>query len=158
MVGFQCNFWQITLSFSAGKHQQLVVSNMLLIRLAIFTKNFQFSLLHLHLFANSYEHIQQIPVQGAKKTSETSQIVQSVMQDYQYDLSHLLPVCNLLVQGPKITYNYCLSRRSGLLWWFTLNFVHFKFINTLSQQTWYFLIFFNANICNLILLFSSQSL
>ena len=24
-----------------------------------------------------------------------SQIVQSVMQDYQYDLSHLLPVCNL---------------------------------------------------------------
>ena len=35
-----------------------------------------------------------------------SQIVQSVMQDYQYDLSHLLPVCNLLVQGPKITYNY----------------------------------------------------
>ena len=33
-----------------------------------------------------------------------SQIVQSVMQDYQYDLSHLLPVCNLLVQGPKITY------------------------------------------------------
>ena len=40
-----------------------------------------------------------------------SQIVQSVMQDYQYDWSHLLPVCNLLVQGPKITYNYCLSRR-----------------------------------------------
>ena len=36
-----------------------------------------------------------------------SQIVQSVMQDYQYNLSHLLPVCNLLVQGPKITYNYC---------------------------------------------------
>ena len=30
-----------------------------------------------------------------------SQIVQSVMQDYQYDLRHLLPVCNLLVQGPK---------------------------------------------------------
>ena len=24
------------------------------------------------------------------------------MQDYQYDLSHPLPVCNLLVQGPKI--------------------------------------------------------
>ena len=23
------------------------------------------------------------------------------MQDYQYDLSHLLPVCNLLDQGPK---------------------------------------------------------
>ena len=44
-----------------------------------------------------------------------SQIVQSVIQDYQYDLSHLLPASNLLVQGPKITYNYCLSRRSGLL-------------------------------------------
>ena len=26
-------------------------------------------------------------------------------------LSHLLHECNLLVQGPKITYNYCLSRR-----------------------------------------------
>ena len=45
-----------------------------------------------------------------------SQIVQSVTQESQYDLSHLLPVCNLLVQGPKITYNYCLSRWSGLLW------------------------------------------
>ena len=61
-----------------------------------------------------------------------SQIVQSVMQDYQYDLSHLLPVCTLLVQGSKITYNYCSSRRSGLLWCFTLNFTHFKFINTLN--------------------------
>ena len=40
-----------------------------------------------------------------------SQIVQSVMQDCKYVLSHLLPVCDLLVQGPKITYNYCLSRR-----------------------------------------------
>ena len=39
------------------------------------------------------------------KLVRQSQIVQSVMQDYQYDLSHLLPVCNLLVQGPKITYN-----------------------------------------------------
>ena len=28
------------------------------------------------------------------------------MQDRQYVLSHLLPVCNLLVQGPKIPYNY----------------------------------------------------
>ena len=50
------------------------------------------------------------------KLVRQSQIVQSVMQDYQYDLSHLLPVCNLLVQDPKITYNYCLSRWSGLLW------------------------------------------
>ena len=62
-----------------------------------------------------------------------SQIVQSVLQDCQYVLSHLLPECNLLVQGPKITYNYCLSRRFYvLLWCFTLNFVHFKFINTLN--------------------------
>ena len=34
-----------------------------------------------------------------------SQIVQNVMQDCKYVLSHLLPVCDLLVQGPKITYN-----------------------------------------------------
>ena len=40
-----------------------------------------------------------------------SQIVQSVMQDCQYDLSNLLPECKLIVHGPKITYNYCLSRR-----------------------------------------------
>ena len=41
----------------------------------------------------------------SNKIVRQSQIVQSVTQDYQYDLSHLLPVCNLLVQGPKITYN-----------------------------------------------------
>ena len=41
-----------------------------------------------------------------------SQIVQSVtMQDCQYILSHLLPVCNLLVHGTNITYSYCLLRR-----------------------------------------------
>ena len=67
-----------------------------------------------------------------KKLVRQSQIVQSVMQEYQYDLSFLLPVCNLLVQGSKITYNYCSSRRSGLLWYFALNFAHFKFINTLN--------------------------
>ena len=46
-----------------------------------------------------------------------SPIVQSVMQDCKNVFSHLLPVCrfcgvdgNLLVQGPKITYNDCLSR------------------------------------------------
>ena len=33
--------------------------------------------------------------------------MQSVMQDSQYDLSHLLPVCDLLVQGPKITFTVC---------------------------------------------------
>ena len=43
------------------------------------------------------------------KLVRQSQIVQSVMQDCQYVLSHLLPVCNLLVQGPKIAYSYCLS-------------------------------------------------
>ena len=57
-----------------------------------------------------------IVLQNFGKLVRQSQIVQSVMQDYQYDLSHLLPVCNLLVQGPKITYIYCLSRRPGLLW------------------------------------------
>ena len=41
------------------------------------------------------------------KLVRQSQIVQSVMQDYQYDLSHLLPVCNLLVQDPKITITVC---------------------------------------------------
>ena len=41
------------------------------------------------------------------KLVRKSQIVQSVMQDCQYVLSHLLPVCNLVDQGPKITYNYC---------------------------------------------------
>ena len=40
-----------------------------------------------------------------------SQVLQSVMQDCQYVLSHLLRECNLFVQGPKISYNYCLSRR-----------------------------------------------
>ena len=33
-----------------------------------------------------------------------SQIVQSLTQDCQYVLSHLLPVCNLLIQDPKITF------------------------------------------------------
>ena len=37
------------------------------------------------------------------KLVRQSQIVQGVMQDCQYILSHLLPECNLLVQGPKIT-------------------------------------------------------
>ena len=37
------------------------------------------------------------------------QIVQSVMQGYQYVLSRMLPVCNLLVQGPKVT--YCLREQ-----------------------------------------------
>ena len=35
------------------------------------------------------------------KLVRQSQIVQSVMQDCKYVLSHLLPVCDLLVQGPK---------------------------------------------------------
>ena len=42
------------------------------------------------------------------KLVRQSQIVQSVMQDYQYDLSHLLPVSNLSVQGPKkLTITVC---------------------------------------------------
>ena len=104
-----------------------------------------------------------------------SQIVQSVMQDYQYDLSHMLPVCNLLVQGPKITYNYCLSRRSGLLWCFTLNFIlnnYVEFIlNSLIRWTskrdnfifsaptfvtWYFCV--PRKVCNMIPLFSQKNI
>ena len=46
-----------------------------------------------------------------KKLVRQSEIVPSAMQDCQYVLGHLLPVCNLVVQGPKITYNNCLSRR-----------------------------------------------
>ena len=46
-----------------------------------------------------------------KELVRQSQIVQSVVQDCHYVLSHLLPVYNLLVQGSKITYNYYLSRR-----------------------------------------------
>ena len=39
-------------------------------------------------------------------SSETiSDSTSSVMQDCKYILSHLLPVCNLLVQDQKITYN-----------------------------------------------------
>ena len=103
------------------------------------------------------------------KLVRQSQIVQSVMQDYQYDLSHLLPVCNLLVQGPKITYNYyCFSRRSGLLWCFTLNFVHSKFIHSWTSKrdifnfsapifvTWYFC--FPRKVCNMIPLFSQKNI
>ena len=45
-------------------------------------------------------------------TSETISDSAEVMQDCHYFSSHLLPVCNLLVQGPKITYNFCLPRRS----------------------------------------------
>ena len=39
------------------------------------------------------------------KLVRQSQIVQSVMQDCQYVLSHLLPECHLLVQGPKKNLN-----------------------------------------------------
>ena len=75
-----------------------------------------------------------VPFSGFRyKLVRQSQIVQSAMQDCKYILSHLLPVCNLSVQGIKTTYNYCLSRRfSILLWCFTLNSVYFKFIDTLN--------------------------
>ena len=43
-----------------------------------------------------------------------SQIVQSVMQYCQYVLSYLLPECNLLVHGPKITYNNLLFVKAVL--------------------------------------------
>ena len=44
-----------------------------------------------------------------RKLVRQSQIVQSVTQDCQYGVSHLLPVGNLLVQGPKIANNYFLK-------------------------------------------------
>ena len=49
---------------------------------------------------------------GKEELVIQSQILQSVMQDYQNDLSHLLPVCNLLVQGAKITYNITVCQDS----------------------------------------------
>ena len=71
----------------------------------------------------------------------------------------ILAVCMFHVciffEGPKITYNCRLSRRLWfLLWCFTLSFSHFKFNNTLKQQTWQFSS--SRQLCNLILLFSSQ--
>ena len=58
------------------------------------------------------------------KLVRQSQIVQSVMQDCQCVLSHLLPVCNLLVQGQKITYN------------------HYYFVNTVLNFTVVFFVKF----------------
>ena len=96
-----------------------------------------------------------------------SQIVQSVMQDYQYDLSHLLPVSNSFVQGPKKTYitvcqdgqGYC-----GVLHWISLilnslirwtskrdNFI----FSTPTFLTWYFC--FPRKVCNMIPLFSQKT-
>ena len=68
-------------------------------------KKTQSKTLFTHRVAHSALRLVSIGAQYLKLVRQ-SQIVQSVMQDYQYDLSHLLPVCNLLVQGPKITYNY----------------------------------------------------
>ena len=95
-----------------------------------------------------------------------SHTVQSVMQDYQDDLSYLLPVCNLLVQGPKITYNIitvCLDGQGycGVLRW--ISFIsnslihwtsnHYNFIfSTPTFVTWYFC--FPHKICNMIPVFS----
>ena len=52
--------------------------------------------------------------QKQNKPVRQSHIVQSFMQDCKYVSSYLLPVCDLLVQGPKITYDYCLSRKAVL--------------------------------------------
>ena len=75
------------------------------------------------------------------------------MQDCQYVLSHLLPECNLLVQGPKITYNtVCqdgFKLNCGVLRW--ISFI----LNSLIRDNF---IFSTPNICNLILLFFTQSL
>ena len=94
-----------------------------------------------------------------------SQITQSVLQDCQYVLSHLMPECNLLVQGPKITYIYCLSRRSGLLWWF-MSFILNSLIRWTSKRdnfifstpTFVICYFcFPRKVCNMIPLFSQNT-
>ena len=97
-----------------------------------------------------------------------SQIVQSVMQDCQYVLSHLLPVCNLLVQDPKITYNYwCqdgFKLYCGVSRWisFILNSLirwtgkrHNFIFSKPTFVTWYFC--FLRKVCNMILLFSQKA-
>ena len=50
---------------------------------------------------NQSEHLSKQTLYHLKLVRQ-SQIVQSVLQDCQYVLSHLLPECSLLVQGPKI--------------------------------------------------------
>ena len=50
------------------------------------------------------------------------------MQDCQFVLSRLLPVCNLQLLFVKTVLLF-------FLWCFTLNFVNFKFIDTLKSQS-----------------------
>ena len=90
-----------------------------------------------------------------------SQIAQSVMQDCQYVLSHLLPACNLLAQGSKICQDgfkfYCVLRwisfiLNSLILWSSKrdNFIS----STPTFVIWYFC--FPRKVCNVIPLFSQK--
>ena len=94
-----------------------------------------------------------------KKPGRQSQIVQSVMQDYQYDLSHLLPVCNNNLQLLFVkTVRYC-----GVLRWISLILNSFTrwtskrdnfILSTTTFVTWYFC--FPRKVCHMIPLFSQK--
>ena len=102
-----------------------------------------------------------------KELVRQSQIVQSVMQDCQYNLSHLLPVCNLLVQGPKkLTITVCQDGQGYCGDWrwilFILNSLirwtseHDNFIfSTPTFVIWYFC--FPHKVCNMIPLLSQKT-
>ena len=92
-------------------------------------------------------------------SAECSTVCQNV-------LSHLLPECNLLVQGPKITITVCqdgFKFYCGVLGWilFILNSLirwtgkrdNFIF-STPTFVTWYFC--FSCNVCNMTPLFSQE--
>ena len=104
------------------------------------------------------------------KLVRQSQIVKSVLQDCQYFLSHLLPVCNLLVQGSKYNLQLLfvktvLNFYCGVLLW--ISFILNSFIRWTSKHdnfifspptfvTWYFC--FLRKVCNMIHLFSQKLL
>ena len=102
-----------------------------------------------------------------KKLVRQSQVVQSVMQDCQYVSSHLLPACNLLVQGSKIlTITVCqdgFKFYCGVLRW--ISFILNSLIRWTSKRdnfifstptfvTWYFC--FPRKVWNMIPLFSQK--
>ena len=94
-----------------------------------------------------------------KKLGRQSQIVQSVMQDYQYDLSHLLPVCNNNFQLLFVK----TVRYRGVLRWISLILNSFTrwtskrdnfILLTTTFVTWYFC--FPRKVCHMIPLFSQK--
>ena len=99
-------------------------------------------------------------------TGETiSESAECYAQDCQYVLSHVLPACNVLVQGLKISYSYkTVLNFTGVLPWisFILNSLirwtgkrdNFIFSLTPTFVTWYFC--FPRKVCNMIPLFSQK--